>query len=130
MHAAACRVLGLRVQDVEHAFTANGFQQAEMLLPCRYLPEDVFRSSSQERPLIGQRMDIAAAELGEELDSLPLLERTLRCQSPDAHAEIAATLWDSSSDEEARGALEQLADQKLSEWENNDSDREEQVAEG
>ena len=99
------------------------------LLP-RYLPEEVYRSSSQERPLIGQRMDTAAAELGEELESLPLLERLLRCQSTNAHAEIAAGLWDSGSDQEAKAALEMLAGQKLSEWEESGSDREEQVAQG
>ena len=101
-----------------------------MGLVSRYLPEVVYRGSSEERPLIGQRMDIAASELGEELESLPGLERLLRCQSTDAHAEIAAALWDSGSDAEAKDVLEQLANEKLADWESNGEDREERVAEG
>ncbi|CAL8466678.1 g6214 [Coccomyxa elongata] len=102
----------------------------DFLCRYRYLPEEVYRELSEERPLIGQRMETAASELGEELDSLPVLERLLRCQSTDAHAEIAAALWDSSSDAEARGVLEQLANEKVADWESNGEEREERVAEG
>lgn len=75
-------------------------------------------------------MDTAAAEIGEELESLPLLERLLRSQSTDAHSEIAAVLWDSESDGQAKAELERLGEHKLAEWEDGSSDREEQAAEG
>ena len=45
-------------------------------------------------PLLSMRQDIVAAELGETLDELPLLERLLRCESKVAHEHIAAVLWD------------------------------------
>lgn len=45
-------------------------------------------------PLLSMRQDIVAAELGETLDDLPLLERLLRCDSKVAHEHIAAVLWD------------------------------------
>ena len=99
----------------------------------RPLPEDTYGPLSLERPLIGQRTDIAVAELGEELDSLPVLERLLRCESPDAHEEIAAVLWDSSSDDEAAAALAALGDANVQGWEaalRDSGAREDQVAEG
>jgi hypothetical protein len=57
------------------------------------------------------------AELGEELDSLPLLERLLRCESGDAHAAVSAVLWDSGSDAEAVATLDALADANVTVWE-------------
>lgn len=73
------------------------------------------------------------AELGEELDSLPILERLLRCESPEAHAEIAAVLWDSVSDDDAAAALEVLGGANVHGWEGALRDgelREDHVAEG
>ena len=88
-----------------------------MLLLGRPLPEEAFGAASLERPLIGQRADVAMAELGEELDSLPLLERLLRCDSGAAHAAVSAALWDSGSDAEAAAQLEALAGANLVAWE-------------
>lgn len=48
---------------------------------------------------------------------MPLVERLLRCESEAAHARIAATLWDATSDADAMQQLEQLASQELSGWE-------------
>lgn len=87
------------------------------LLWRRPLPEEAFGAASLERPLIGQRADVAMAELGEELDSLPLLERLLRCESSDAHAAVSSALWNSASDAEAVGELESLADASVVAWE-------------
>jgi hypothetical protein len=42
---------------------------------------------------------------------------TCRCGAEDAHAQIAAALWDSASDSDAESALRQLAASKLLEWE-------------
>ncbi len=57
------------------------------------------------------------AQLGEELESLPLVERLLRCSAEAAHAEMAAALWDAQSDEDAYTALEHLAAAHLPFWE-------------
>ena len=40
------------------------------------------------------RQDIFDPALGETLDGLPPLERLLRCESVEAHQEIAAALFD------------------------------------
>lgn len=66
-----------------------------MSLPfCRPYPEQLYGEQSVEQPLIGTRADLANARIGESLESLPLLERLLRCSNADAHAAIAAALWD------------------------------------
>ena len=99
----------------------------------RPLPEEAFGAASLERPLIGRRDSVAMAELGERLDSLPLLERLLRCESPDAHAAVSAALWDSASDAEAFVQLEGLADESVIAWEaaaRDGSGREEAVMQG
>lgn len=56
-------------------------------------------------------------QLGEELGSLPLLERLLRCENEAAHGPIADIIWDSSNDAEAVQQLEALGGQQLAEWE-------------
>ena len=97
----------------------------------RPLPEEAFGAASLERPLIGRRDGMA--ELGERLDSLPLLERLLRCEAPEAHAAVAAALWDSASDGEAIAALEALADASVAAWEaavRDGSGREEAITRG
>ena len=60
---------------------------------CRPLPEAVYGEQSKTEPLLGVRRGIASPELGETLDSLPLLERLLRCQHEPAHEAISACLW-------------------------------------
>ena len=91
------------------------------------MPEAEFGADALERPLIGRR---AAARD----DGLPLLERMLRCGSKDAHAAMAAVLWDAASDAEAASQLEGLADSCLAGWEaaegGGDAEEEEAVAEG
>lgn len=56
-------------------------------------------------------------QVGESDDSLPLVERLLRCENEAAHAAIAELLWDASSDAEAMQQLEQLAQHELAGWE-------------
>lgn len=51
------------------------------------------------------------------MDSLPLVERLLRCELEAAHSHVADTIWDSSSDAEAMQQLEALAQQHLKDWE-------------
>jgi hypothetical protein len=55
--------------------------------------------------------------VGEAEDTLPLVERLLRCENESAHAGIADLLWDAASDAEAMQQLEQLAQQELQGWE-------------
>ena len=62
-------------------------------------------------------MGIAEPEIGEDLDSLPLLERLLRCNCEDAFEPMAEILWESPDDAEAVQALERLADHNLTTWE-------------
>lgn len=57
------------------------------------------------------------AQVGEAEDTLPLVERLLRCENEAAHAQIAELLWDSSSDVEAMQQLDRLAQQELQLWE-------------
>ncbi len=83
----------------------------------RPLPKEVFEAKSQQHPLIATRVGIAEPEIGEDLDSLPLLERLLRCPCEDAYEPMAEVLWESSTDAEAVQALERLADQNLTTWE-------------
>ena len=64
---------------------------------CRPLPESVYGEQAQHEPLLGVRRDTHSPELGETLDSLPLLERLLRCQHEPAHEAISACLWDRSA---------------------------------
>ncbi len=87
---------------------------------CRYrpLPEDIFGTLSLQQPLLSTRWDsVASPELGETVDSLPILERLLRCSSDDAHQEMAAVLWEATSDAEAVIALEKLATENVIRWE-------------
>jgi len=55
--------------------------------------------------------------MGETLDSLPLLERLLRCELPEAHERISHVIWDAASDAEAVLQLEVLADAHVVGWE-------------
>lgn len=68
----------------------------------RRLPEELYEPLSRQHPLILTRMDVTDARLGEELDSLPFLERLLRCENPAAHDAIAGAMWDAASDAEAQ----------------------------
>ena len=79
---------------------------------------------------MGRRTDVAMAELGETLDSLPILERLLRCENKLAHEEIAHALWDSQSDSQAATYLKLLAAEKLLEWEDTAEAREDTRAQG
>ena len=45
-------------------------------------------------PLLNIRMGIAATEIGETVEDLPLLERLLRCAHEKAHEAIAGILWE------------------------------------
>ena len=83
----------------------------------RPLPKEVFEAKSQQHPLIATRVGTVEPEIGEDLDSLPLLERLLRCPCEDAYEPMAEVLWESSTDAEAVQALERLADQNLTTWE-------------
>lgn len=84
---------------------------------CRSLPEEVYASKSREHPLIATRVETADANLGESLESLSPLERLLRCESEAAHEQVAAALWDSSSEQDAGAQLEKIAADSLLEWE-------------
>jgi hypothetical protein len=55
--------------------------------------------------------------VGESEDSLPPVERLLRCESEAAHAAIAELLWESQSDSEAMAQLAHAADTELPRWE-------------
>lgn len=61
--------------------------------------------------------------MGEAEDTLPLVERLLRCENESAHAHIADLLWDAASDAEAMQQLEQLAQQELAGWEQQQRER-------
>lgn len=97
---------------------------------CRHFPEDKFGEATRQQPLMGRRNDLAVAELGETLESLPVLERLLRCESTSAHKEIAHTLWDSHSDSQAITYLKFLAADKLLEWEDTAVAKEDSRAQG
>ena len=108
----------------------RGRQKAFYFLPfhleffCRHrpLPEEIFGTLSLQQPLISTRWEgVASAELGETLESLPILERLLRCENPSAHQEMAAVLWDATSDAEAVMHLERLAAEKVVLWEEEES---------
>jgi hypothetical protein len=62
-------------------------------------------------------------QVGESEDTLPIVERLLRCENEAAHARIADLLWDASSDAEAMLQLEQLAQQELAGWEQQQRER-------
>jgi len=84
----------------------------------RPLPEEAFGTLSLQQPLISTRWEgVASPELGETVDSLPILERLLRCESDDAHQEMASVLWKAGSDAEAVIALEKLASENVVRWE-------------
>ena len=81
-----------------------------LLLPHRPFPEALFGDASLDHPLLGTRQEGAAiAALGESADSLPPLERLLRCESEGAGAAIAEALWEAVSDGDAEAALLRLA---------------------
>ena len=69
-------------------------------------------------------MDPASSELGEVLEDLPMLERVFRVTSTEAHADIAAMLWDSQSDHDAKVGLENLGYANILGWECTTDDRE------
>jgi hypothetical protein len=62
-------------------------------------------------------------QVGEAEDTLPIVERLLRCENESAHARIADLLWDAGSDAEAMQQLEQLAVQELAGWEQQQRER-------
>ncbi len=97
---------------------------------CRHFPEDQFGEASKEQPLMSRRTDLAMTELGETLESLPVLERLLRCENTAAHKEIAWALWDSHSDSQAATYLKLLAAEKLLEWEETTEAKEDTRAQG
>lgn len=68
-------------------------------------------------PVCPPQNDGPAVQVGESDDTLPIVERLLRCENEAAHTRIADLLWDSSSDAEAMQQLEQLALQELTGWE-------------
>lgn len=87
---------------------------------CRYrpLPADVYAEQSRQHPLIATRPEgVADPRVGESEDTLPIVERLLRCENEAAHQRIADVLWDAASDAEAMQQLEQLGRQELSGWE-------------
>ena len=96
----------------------------------RHFGEDKFGEASKEQPLMSRRNDIAMSELGETLDSLPILERLLRCENTAAHKEIAWALWDSHSDSQAATYLKLLAAEKMLGWEDTAEKREDTRAQG
>lgn len=81
------------------------------------MPASIYGAASLTYPLLNTRLDLAEAALGEELDSLPLIERLLRCENEAAHMALANTVWDSSSDADAMAMLENLASEQLPAWE-------------
>lgn len=82
------------------------------------MPEAVFGEASLQHPLMSTRWEgVACAELGETLDSLPPLERLLRCESEAAFGPMAEALWEAASDSDAVAALERLAAEHLAGWE-------------
>lgn len=64
---------------------------------CRPYPQELYSEQSLEHPLIGTRADVSDSRVGETPESLPLLERLLRCSHVDAHSAIAENLWDRSA---------------------------------
>ncbi|MEW5301194.1 MAG: hypothetical protein WDW36_004068 [Sanguina aurantia] len=83
----------------------------------RHMPAEVYGAASRAYPLLNTRLDLAEAALGEELDSLPLVERLLRCESDAAHLALADIVYDSTSDADAMAMLEKVAGEQLSGWE-------------
>ena len=84
----------------------------------RPLPAQCYEDYSLNSPLISTRWEsIACKELGETPDSLPLLERLLRCTYEKAHEEIAEILWTSESDQETIENLNKVAESNIIEWE-------------
>lgn len=59
----------------------------------------------------------ARPQMGETEDSLPPLERLLRCAHEGAHLAIADALWEAPSDADACAALGRLAAEALPGWE-------------
>ena len=87
---------------------------------CRYrpLPKSHYESLSSVQPLISTRWDtVACQEIGETVEDLPWLERLLRCESTEAHENMAHILWDSHSDEEAIEKLTSSAQSHVVQWE-------------
>ena len=107
---------------------AKGWAKAQHFLPshfdflCRYrpLPQAVYGPGGRlhsEEPLMGRRLDVADAELGETLSELSPSERLLRCAAPGAHAALAGALWDAKSDDDAVRRVEAVAATGLDVWE-------------
>lgn len=86
----------------------------------RPFPEASLAAQSRLQPLITTRWDVAVAEAGEALESLPPLERLLRCAATPCHERLAEECWAAESAEEAVERLMALAAQKglVDEWEN------------
>ena len=87
----------------------------------RPLPQSVYGDAGGggggAPPLMSRRDDLFDPRLGETLESLPPLERLLRCPDPESHAAIAAALWRADSDGDAVRRLEQVARESLAGWE-------------
>jgi tRNA-dihydrouridine synthase 3 len=84
----------------------------------RPLPESIYGAMSLQQPLISTRWEsVACVEMGEAVETLPLLERLLRCEAEGALEAIAGVLWEADSDQDAVIALEGLACSELVAWE-------------
>lgn len=83
----------------------------------RHLPENIYGEEAASYPLILTRMSKYDIKIGEDLDSLPLLERLLRCESEASHESIAHIIWDAGSDLDAENELTKVADENLLVWE-------------
>ena len=77
----------------------------------------MYADKSREHPLIATRVETADPNLGASLHSLSLLERLLRCESQEAHEQVAAALWDSKSERDAIAQLGKIAAESVLDWE-------------
>jgi len=80
-------------------------------------PEALFAAASAQQPLLTTRQGVVDEVRGEDLDSIGMLERLLRCTADEAHQHMAALLWDSTSDTEAAEQLTRLAESEVIRWE-------------
>lgn len=85
----------------------------------RPFPRTLLGAQSEAQPLITTRWDVAVAEVGEDLDTLPALERLLRCAATPCHEQLAEECWAAQSAEEAVERLAALSQQHalLQSWE-------------
>eukprot|EP00877_Chromochloris_zofingiensis_P007906 jgi/Chrzof1/3369/Cz12g22180.t1 len=83
----------------------------------RHFPQQHYLQASRTHPLIATRTSLVDPLLGELENTLPAVERLLRCEHETAHQHIADFMWESSSDDEAMLQLDRLAADHLTEWE-------------